>query len=711
MKAARNAVRSNAAGMAASMSGVRASFDAVIKTMFSMRTVMAAVAGATGLGYLVKQSIDAADKITKLAQSTGVSTETLSTMGHAADLSGVSLDSLGTAMARISRNASDAARGTGDARLAFDALGISVKNSDGSLKNADQLMAEVADRFARMEDGAGKTALAIGIFGRAGAELIPMLNAGGKGLREMQDEARALGLEIDGNIGKSAERFNDNITRLVRVKQGWVNKVRDAVLPMLDTLTERLIESAKQSKENEVQTSTLARGFRGLAVAGISVVATVHLMLQGFASLAFFLWDTVAYTFESVGKLIGGSMAAINEALQLNFSTSKEIWKLTWDGFSATADTGVKESIASFADGLKNMVSLDQKYTKIIIDIWNNSLDDMTASAENVGPKIAAPLIGAKEDIVSAEDKMAESIEKTIAALGFQLATLGATEKEAALLKLTIQGATKAQLEYAEALLGAIDAGKQQNRLMEDGKRITEGVRTQFEAYAEQIAILRDLLDSGAISHETFNRAVGKAISETEDKLGNLKEKGVSDFDELKKAIEGWGKDSSRAFADFAISGKNSFSDLIQSIVRDLVSMAAYRAVFQPLFSSFSDFGPMQLSGPRANGGPVGAGKMYEVNERGPELLNVGSRQFLMMGQQSGSVTPASDGGTAGGGRITVEIRNESKATVAESTAADGSPDIRVVIDDIAAGLVNSGRGKLSKALRTRGLSQPMAGR
>ncbi len=46
--------------------------------------------------------------------------------------------------------------------------------------------------------------------------------------------------------------------------------------------------------------------------------------------------------------------------------------------------------------------------------------------------------------------------------------------------------------------------------------------------------------------------------------------------------------------------------------------------------------------GGRAIGGPVGAGGLYRVNEKGPELLNVAGKQYLMMGNQSGSVTPNS---------------------------------------------------------------------
>jgi phage-related minor tail protein len=56
------------------------------------------------------------------------------------------------------------------------------------------------------------------------------------------------------------------------------------------------------------------------------------------------------------------------------------------------------------------------------------------------------------------------------------------------------------------------------------------------------------------------------------------------------------------------------------------------------------------ISGYRAYGGPVLAGGMYEVNERGPELLTVANRSFLMMGKDGGTVTPTGPSSGAFGG-------------------------------------------------------------
>ncbi|WP_447407521.1 hypothetical protein, partial [Clostridium perfringens] len=90
-------------------------------------------------------------------------------------------------------------------------LGISIKGTDGALKSNSQLLNEVSERFAKLQDGPIKTAAAMALFGKAGADLIPLLNGGSASIKEMTDEAKALGLEISSTTGAAAEQFNDNL--------------------------------------------------------------------------------------------------------------------------------------------------------------------------------------------------------------------------------------------------------------------------------------------------------------------------------------------------------------------------------------------------------------------------------------------------------------------------------------------------------------------
>lgn len=216
----------------------------------SLKALLPALSiGAAVIGFqqLTKATLDLGDQLFKLSQRTGISVEELSELAHAGNLADVPVEALSIGLKKLAVNMADAARDTGDAKDAFKALGISVTNADGSLKSSNQVMLEVADRFAAMEDGAGKTALAVKIFGRAGDQMIPLLNQGSAGLRENAEEARKLGIVWSTDLARKAEELNDNLTRL---KQAFIGMARegiiDAAIPALNEFIESLLIAIKE---------------------------------------------------------------------------------------------------------------------------------------------------------------------------------------------------------------------------------------------------------------------------------------------------------------------------------------------------------------------------------------------------------------------------------------------------------------------------------
>ncbi|MGY2162137.1 phage tail tape measure protein [Pseudomonas tolaasii] len=109
------------------------------------------------------------------------------------------------------------------------------------------------------------------------------------------------------------------------------------------------------------------------------------------------------------------------------------------------------------------------------------------------------------------------------------------------------------------------------------------------------------------------------------------------------------------AVANFAVTGKLSFSDFTKSILADMARIATRQAA-SSIFSSIaaawggggtsfgSSIGSALVEG-RASGGPVDPNTLYEVNEKGPELFSQGGRSYLMTGAEGGSVTPLMTGG------------------------------------------------------------------
>jgi hypothetical protein len=233
---------------------------------------VAAVAAAGAVVAGVRRTIAEADKMAKAAQSIGIPVEELQKLKHAADLSGVSFESLQTSVARLSRAMSEAARGGGgDAARAFEQLGIAVANADGTLRTSSEVMSDVADRFSKMDDGAQKTALAMQIFGRAGAAMIPMLNQGRESLEASKREAEQFGAVMSGPLTKASERFNDNISRMGTWLRGIYVQIAERVVPVLADLTDKIVTWAKESDTAQRIGRFLDRMFVGIAESAATV--------------------------------------------------------------------------------------------------------------------------------------------------------------------------------------------------------------------------------------------------------------------------------------------------------------------------------------------------------------------------------------------------------------------------------------------------------
>lgn len=208
-------------------SGVRATFAVA---------GLAATAAFTALALGVKSAIDSADAMRDLSIRLGVSTETLSAFGYAAQQTGTDIDSLGRGLKILAKNANDAMDSNSQQGKLFAALGINVKDATGNLKQLSVLVPEIAEKFKGLEDGTTKAALAQQLFGKTGLDLTEFLNQGADGLQTMTDKARDLGIVIDQQTANAADDFKDNLADLKAMSQGLFLKLAADLLPALKDL-------------------------------------------------------------------------------------------------------------------------------------------------------------------------------------------------------------------------------------------------------------------------------------------------------------------------------------------------------------------------------------------------------------------------------------------------------------------------------------------
>ncbi|MEP9374994.1 phage tail tape measure protein [Mesorhizobium sp. KR1-2] len=217
-------------------------FAGYMKTAF----VAAAAAAAAALGAIavgVRNSLKEADAMDKMASKIGIPIEELSKLKYAAEVAGISMEGLQTGVGKLAKNMDDVAHGKGP--KAFERLGISVTDAGGKMKTTSQVMAEISDKFAKMPNGAEKTALAMQLMGKSGADMIPLLNGGSAALNGMLAEAKALGLEISSNTAAKAAQFEENMSKMTGAIHGLVLGLTAALAPALATISDAMVGFVK----------------------------------------------------------------------------------------------------------------------------------------------------------------------------------------------------------------------------------------------------------------------------------------------------------------------------------------------------------------------------------------------------------------------------------------------------------------------------------
>lgn len=211
---------------------ISSAFDAVglsIGTLAGGLTFGAIVAS-------VRSLVSSLDDLEEAAQSVGISAVALSELRTSARLSGVESDQLGQALTKLNVKIADAAAGSKEAQAVFKAMGISFKDANGNARGTEEVLRDVASKFATYGDGAERAALAVDLFGRGGAKLIPYLRQGADGLRTfsgLTDETVIAAQKLQGEFDRlsvSAEKFKNAIASKV------VPAINDAIdiLPRID---------------------------------------------------------------------------------------------------------------------------------------------------------------------------------------------------------------------------------------------------------------------------------------------------------------------------------------------------------------------------------------------------------------------------------------------------------------------------------------------
>jgi len=324
-----------------SMQGVQGRVKNLRMAMSGLNKTFAAlglILSAGAFVRMVKGSIDAADAFGKLETQTGIAANTLQAYVNAGKLAGVEQATIEKGLRRLAQSMREADQGVATYKDAYDDLGISVRTTDGTLKTNQQVLGEISDAFASMEDGVTKTAIAMEIFGRSGAQMVNLLNDGKASLEEFN-------FEVSERFAQNSEYFNDQMTMLGFTFQGFSKQLADALLPTLNNLAEM---------------------FRGISLDGSQLNDLFYILngtLKVLAATAF----TAYKGFEILGFSIMQQVKALNEFRKGNFKAGfeeiKKFYTESWKDISKSGKTfeqifyGASEASENYGKKTGNMLN------------------------------------------------------------------------------------------------------------------------------------------------------------------------------------------------------------------------------------------------------------------------------------------------------------------------------------------------------------------
>ncbi len=214
--------------------------DKLIEKTKELVTEFVAFEGIKRFGEMIFQVAENAERLALASQELGIGTDELQKYEYAAKLAGMSNDELNLSFRFLLRNMGQAAEGSKEAQKAFAQLGISVKDANGKVKTVDEALPEIADKFRKVEDPAKRVRIAMELFGRAGARMIPFLLAGKEGLAQIGDEAQKLGGILSEDQIQIGESFVKNLRAVGQFFTGIKNAVALPLIKHLDQIVMKM---------------------------------------------------------------------------------------------------------------------------------------------------------------------------------------------------------------------------------------------------------------------------------------------------------------------------------------------------------------------------------------------------------------------------------------------------------------------------------------
>jgi len=349
------------------MRQINRSIDRVKSAFGSMFASLAAGLSIKAFAGFIKGSIEAADAVGRLSERTGLAVRDIAGLQIAYKQAGMSNDALEQSMGRMNR-------AMAEGNKAFEAMGIKVKNADGTLRPTRDVLGDVAEKFSHYQSGAAKAALAQSLFGKSGAEMLNVLNLGRKGLEEYDATAKRLGLTLDQDTTDKARTFTGTMDLMQQRIKGTGTQIAAGLLPTLQSLASEIIGTANDSQTLDKVTRGLSMGLKGLY--SVAVAVSTAFMMVGTAIGGAMAIADQAKESPVLSTVIDAASSATNPVGAVKNAFDRVKTSLSGE---STEGKSVKQAAGSISDTIKqltaDLTAMGEKAGASINRVWNETAD------------------------------------------------------------------------------------------------------------------------------------------------------------------------------------------------------------------------------------------------------------------------------------------------------------------------------------------------
>jgi len=615
----------------------------------------AAAAAVVAVGKAVAKAAgefaDYGSAIYDASQKTGMSTDAIQEWKYIAEQSGTTLESVTSAFGIMTK--------TLEANEEqYKSLGISIRNSDGTMRSANDVFNETVTALSNMTNVTERDQMAFKLLGRGAQSLIPILNAGTGEIKAMREQAHSLGIVLDKETITNADRLGDATDSLKAAFTAAKNNMVNELAPALTAITNFLAEQIAKTLEAKEAWDQLERAKKGEVQTGDEL----NLALKAATAETERLTKALAYRTQLDAETVKLMEQQLADAKLLEDAIRKQVVaQASWAAATARGTAELKKRAEADAAAAKEAERLAEEAAK--------------REAKRIEQEQAA--IKAMEARIAAEVRL-----KEIVSAGRQELFEQMEEYDAAQVVSTRETTTKQLNEFDRLKKGTKNTYKEIEKFSEEAyKAIGEAVSALANlvnavAVNQERAVDREtqrrLKAQGLLEKTTIERleeerdaalAAGDTVTAAEKEQEIERERIVLEGERRKADIRykadtaAWVATLALATADAARAIVRAFSDL--GPIGGALAAAAIGATSAFQLAAISAAKPVKAA--FAMGTDFAPGGRALVGENGPEIVNI---------PKGASVTPAHrtmSGGHDGG--VTVNIHSPVALNPSEASA------------------------------------------